>query len=405
MTDRIVRQLVPKPDEADQRKPFSEFSARSNLVLLGAPGAGKTHLFTEAAAGSGKRVTTRDFLNIPSFPSNTVLFIDALDERRAGRGDQGTIDAVVKKLFEVKPKKVRISCRESDWLGETDLAAFQPYFNQCGGCVVLALEQLTLDEERAVLIAQGVPNPDEFLKQARERDLDDLLANPQNLVMLAKVVIGENWPRNRTELFEKATGILLSEHNPSRSRSGDGVYGADELRGPAGAILAARLISDVGGVSLTDNQVNDDHPSYRTVPFPDLEKVRAALGRRVFIGNGEEAADYTHRTTAEYLGAEWLAQQIENGLPIGRIRALIGVDGHPTSELRGLHAWLAVLCPAHANELIEADPYGVLTYGDAATLRPSHRKRLLSTLARLSETDPWFGRENRTAPNLGALPS
>jgi hypothetical protein len=90
MTDRIVRQLVPKPDEADQRKPFSEFSAQPNLVLLGAPGAGKTHLFTEAAAANGTRVTTRDFLNIPTFPSDTVLFIDALDERRAGRGDQST---------------------------------------------------------------------------------------------------------------------------------------------------------------------------------------------------------------------------------------------------------------------------------------------------------------------------
>ncbi|MET3842735.1 hypothetical protein [Bradyrhizobium sp. OAE829] len=405
MTDRIVRQVAPKPDDANQRKLFSEFSARPNLVLLGAPGAGKTHLFTEAAAGNGTRVTTRDFLNIPSFPSDVALFIDALDERRAGRGDQGTIDAVVRKLFEVKPKKVRISCRESDWLGETDLAAFQPYFDQSGGCVVLTLEQLTLDEQCAVLTAQGTLDPNEFLKQARERDLEDLLVNPQNLLMLAKVVVGENWPRHRTELFEKATEILLSEHNPSRSRAGDGVYGPHELRGPAGAVLAARLISDVGGVSLTENQVNDDYPSYRTSPFQNLEKVRAALGRRVFIGNGNEAADYTHRTTAEYLGAQWLAQQIASGLPIGRIRALIGVDGHPTPELRGLHAWLAVLCPAHANELIDADPYGVLTYGDAATLRPSHRKRLLATLAQLSETDPWFGREDRTAPNLGALAS
>jgi predicted NACHT family NTPase len=214
MTDRIVRQLVPKPEEVDQGKPFSEFSTRPNLVLLGAPGAGKTHLFTEAAAGGGKRVTTRDFLNIPSFPPNTVLFIDALDESRAGRGDQGTIDAVVKKLFEVKPKKVRISCRESDWLGKTDLAAFQSYFDQCGGCVVLALEQLTPDEQRAVLTAENIPNPDEFLEQARERDLDDLLGNPQNLLMLAKVVGGENWPRNRTELAERAQSAKDSTATP-----------------------------------------------------------------------------------------------------------------------------------------------------------------------------------------------
>ncbi|QOZ54842.1 hypothetical protein [Bradyrhizobium sp. CCBAU 53338] len=299
MTDRIVRQLIPQPAEPNQGQLFSEYAETPNVVLLGAPGAGKTHLFIEAAAKNGTRVTTRDFLNIPAFPAATTLFIDALDERRAGRGDQSTIDAVVQKLFDVQPKQLRISCRESDWLGSTDLATFQPYFSSHGGYVVLALEKLTTEEQRAVLQTQGVTNPNAFLEQAVERGLNDLLTNPQNLVMLAKSVKDKNWPRNRTELLQNATTLLLSEHNPTRARSGDGVYGADELRAPAGAVLATRLISDVGGVSLADNEAVDEYPSYRTTPFPDRDRVRAALGRRVFIGNGDEAADYTHRTTAE----------------------------------------------------------------------------------------------------------
>jgi len=405
MTDRFVRQLVPEVATQAQRRPFSEYDQTPNIVLLGAPGAGKTHLFVEAAAKHGSRVTTRDFLNIPTFPDATTLFIDALDEHRAGRGDQSTIDAVVKKLFEVHPKRVRIACRESDWLGSTDLAAFQPYFERNGGYVVLALEQLTEEEQRTVLQTYGVKNPSDFLKQAVERGLTELLTNPQNLVMLAQSVADRNWPRNRTELFQNATTLLLSEHNASRARSGDGIYGPDELRAPAGSILATRLISDVGGVSLTDAQVTEEYPSYRTTPFPEREKVRAALGRRVFVGSGDEIADYTHRTTAEYLGAAWLAKQIQGGLPIGRVRALMGVDGHPASELRGLNAWLAVHCPDHSSELIDADPYGVLIYGDAGSLSPSHRKRLLSAFALLSETDPWFSRDEHTAPNVGALSS
>jgi hypothetical protein len=405
MTDRLVRQLVPKTDEADQRKPFSAFSDQPNIVLLGAPGAGKTHLFTEAAAGIGQRITTRDFLNTPSFSQDKVLFIDALDEHRAGRGDRDAVNEVVKKLFAVRPKKIRISCRESDWLGETDLATFKPYFDQNGGHIVLGLEHLTEDEKRIVLSTQGVTDPDEFLEEARKRRLGGMLTNPQNLLMLAKSVEGGIWPRNLKELFEKATTILLSEHNLTRMRDGDGIYGPEELRGPAGAVLAARLIGDVDGVSLTENQLRDEYPSYRTVPYPDVGKVRAALARRAFVGNGEEAADYTHRTTAEYLGAEWLAKQIKDGLPIGRVRALIGIDGHPAPELRGLHAWLAVHCPTHANVLIDTDPYGVLTYGDAASLGPSHRKRLLAALALLSETDPWFSRDEQAKPELGALAS
>ncbi|VIO75331.1 hypothetical protein CI1B_58330 [Bradyrhizobium ivorense] len=175
MIDRIVRQLVPQPAEPNQRRLFSEYAETPNIVLLGAPGAGKTHLFIETAAKNGMRVTTRDFLNIPTLPAATTLFIDALDERRAGRGDQSTIDAVVQKLFDVQPKQLRISCRESDWLGSTDLATFQPYFNSHGGYVVLALEKLTEEEQRAVLQMQGVTNPNEFLEQAAERGLNDLL--------------------------------------------------------------------------------------------------------------------------------------------------------------------------------------------------------------------------------------
>jgi hypothetical protein len=40
-----------------------------------------------------------------------TLFIDGLDEKRAGRSDRETVDALVEKLFAVRPGNVRISCR------------------------------------------------------------------------------------------------------------------------------------------------------------------------------------------------------------------------------------------------------------------------------------------------------
>ena len=120
-------------------------------------------------------------------------------------------------------------------------------------------------------------------------------------------------------------------------------------------------------------------------------------------GPAPESAYYAHRTTAEYLGAAWLAGAIRNGLPFGQLQALIGVDGHPAPELRGLHAWLAVHLPEHADRLIEADPYGVLTYGDAATLPASSCAYLVRALGRLSQIDPWFRSGNWHSPTIGAL--
>jgi hypothetical protein len=409
MTDRNVRQISPSPEgtEEQQPRPFSVFAEQRNLVLLGDPGAGKSHLFRESAATIGGRfVTARAFLSIATFPTDAVLFIDGLDERRAGRGDRGTIEAIVQKLFEVAPPKVRMSCRVADWLGESDLAAFEPYFDLGGGAVVLGLERLSADEQRVVLMAQGMDKAetDTFMREAESRGLADFLENPQNLIMLVEAVKTGSWPATRSELFELSTRLLLSELNREHSRVGAGVYSVHELRQTAGAICAARLISDVAGISLAEHEGDADIPSYRTLDFLDLAKVQAALGRRVFeAGPVVESVDYAHRTTAEFVGAAWLAATVRGGLPLGRVQALMGVDGHPAPELRGLHAWLAVSLPEHADRLIEADPYGVLTYGDAGSLTPSSRRHLLDALGRLSQTDPWFRSGRWQSPAIGAL--
>jgi predicted NACHT family NTPase len=257
-----------------------------------------------------------------------------------------------------------------------------------------------------VLASQGVGEGDanRFLDQAAERGLGDFLENPQNLIMLWRAVQTGSWPATRKELFELATQLMLQELNGEHARSGAGIFLAAELRLVAGAICASRLISDVDAIRLTDQQGTPDSPSYRSLDLFSPEKVQAVLGRRIFDAASEpEAVDYAHRTTAEFLAAEFLASRVRVGLPFGRVLALIGVDGQPASELRGLHAWIAVHLPEHADELIEADPYGVLTYGDAASLSTSSCAVLVRALAKLSQTNPWFRSGNWQARPIGAL--
>jgi predicted NACHT family NTPase len=92
---------------------------------------------------------------------------------------------MVEKLFAVNPAKVRISCRVADWLGESDLAGFQPYFEQQAEAPVLLLQSLSRDEQVAVLAGEGLERgaADAFLAEATERGLDEFLENLQNLIM------------------------------------------------------------------------------------------------------------------------------------------------------------------------------------------------------------------------------
>jgi hypothetical protein len=407
--DRIVRQIHPEERQrvgtAEPR--LSTFFTQPNIVLLGDPGAGKTHTFRElAAAGGGRYLTARAFLTLPVRNTGEALFIDGLDERRGGRGDRDTVDALAAKLIEADPAAVRISCRVADWLGNSDLVSLEPFFEGRGGMIVLALEALTLGERRAVLTDNGMSQveADALLREAEERGLAEFLDNPQNLLLLRRTVQSGAWPATRRDLFEMATRLMLQEENSERARTGSGVYTGEELRLPAGAALAARLISDIEAISLADQASAETIPSYRTLPIFEPGKTIAALGRRVFaVGPMPESVDYVHRTTAEYLGAAWLAQAVRAGLPIGRVVALMGVDGHPAPELRGLHAWLAVHLPEHAERLIDADPYGVLTYGDAASLSQTLCARLVRALGQLSRTDPWFRAGNYGSPAIAGL--
>ena len=272
--------------------------------------------------------------------------------------------------------------------------------------MVLSLERLTPEEQRVLLAAQSMTAADAsaFIREAEARGLAEFLENPRNLIMLVDAVKTGSWPATRYELFRLSTRLLLSEASDEHARMGGGVYSVDELRETAGAICAARLISDVAGISLVDRDGDADIPSYRSLGFLDVAKSQAALGRRVFeAGPVRESVDYAHRTTAEFLGAEWLAGRIRAGLPLGRVQALMGVEGHPAPELRGLHAWLARFLPEQADQLIEADPYGVLTYGDAGSFSPTSRRRLLDALGRLSAHDPWFRAGHWRSPGIGAL--
>ena len=372
-------------DVAGRSRAVEEFRGCDAFVLLGAPGAGKSMVFAiEAERTNGHCVTARDFTTFADRPEwrGTTLFIDGLDEMRAGSPDRRTpLDQIRARLHALGRPRFRLSCREADWFEATDRNHLERV-SRDGQIKVLRLDPLSDDGIRRILTHRtNIDSPEEFMATARARGVETLLANPQNLEMLANAVAGDTWPDSRLRTFDLACKRLVQERNVEHQIANPNDTPASALLDAAGRACALQLICGLKGAALIDTAADDDFPALDRFGA-DMAALRRVLPRRLFerARHGQRAP--VHRNVAEFLGARHLAGLVsDRNLPVRRVLALLaGEDGGIVAPLRGLAAWLAAHCPAVRWELIERDPEGVAAYGDPSVFTPDEKRGLLERL-------------------------
>ena len=204
---------------------------------------------------------------------------------------------------------------------------------------------------------------------------------------------GNTWPSTRQGIFEAACRQLAietaDEHlavNPPQP--GD----IDRLLDDAGLLCAVLLLSNR---PCWARQAVAPHGAVSLSDLPEalpLNDARAALASKVFTTVAGCAAP-RHRSIAEFLAAKALSKQLDGGLPLARLLALLqGFDGQPVEPLRGLFAWLVVHHPQDRAQLIALDPLGIVLNGDVAALATSERLALLEALSEAAHQDRGFRR-------------
>ena len=391
--------VVRGPDEEDRRqnepRPLESFRDEEAYVLLGPPGAGKTKALEREAKEEGvEPITARDFQELDPEPEleNATLYIDGLDETRAGAADGRTpFDAIRRKLQRLGRPRFRLSCREADWFGANDrehLNAVSPD----GEVSVLRLDPMSEEGVLENLDRNlGVDDPKAFVAKARKRGVDGLLGNPQSLKMLVAAVDEEEWPRTKAETFDLACRKLIEEHNQEHRIAASESHDIESLMHQAGHLCALLLLSGRAGFTLPGTDPNRDYPGIEQIPRPDRQLSRQVLRRAVFASPSEGRVAATHRQVAEFLAARYLADLIAHGLPVRRALALMtGFDGGILSELRGLTAWLATHSRSARIEIIERDPLGTVEYGDVGGFDTSEKRHLLQSLKTATDQNPWL---------------
>ncbi len=388
ITDRDTK----RTSDLDSR-PLEEFRSLPAYVLLGDPGAGKTTEFQNEvdATDDGLYVTARKFttLNLDNHPewSNKTLFIDGLDEVRAGSSDsRAPFDKICSRLDSLENPRFRLSCRAADWLGSNDLDNLKSV-SLDGNVAELRLNPLTDSDVQNMLRDRlGDENAHAYFRKAMEFGIEGLLDNPQSLILLvAAVADGRDWPQSRLELFENACHALAREHNDEHTIPEGLPYNPDLLLDAAGHLCALVLISGAVGFAGDPRHEDVDYPYLGYCEYEHPEYLKAARATKLFTEtNGRFAT--IHRHVAEYLAARHLGKVIDggtepgsaNGLPARRAIALMaGEDGSVVSELRGVSGWLAACCPKARRDLISRDAVGVGLYGDIRGFTPGEKRNVL----------------------------
>ena len=370
---------------------LADFRSAQAYVLLGEAGSGKTTAFVgESGDGAGYcYVTARHFIrrdpgSHPEWKRKT-LFIDGLDEQRAGGGDpREPLDEILRRIERLGQPRFRISCREESWLGRSDLRELSSLAS-AGEVHLLRLDPLSRDGAREMLVSLIIEEPDDFLWNASDRGLDAFLQNPLLVGMLARAVdpgSAEPWPDTQLDTFERACRELVQDLNEEYQDAWDGApCSGEELVAAAGRLCAIILLSDKLGWSRR-GPWDDDHP-----PLSDAgahqDLLRFALDTKLFVGSAETGRRPRHRRIAEFLAARYLDKVIRGGLPATRAIALMaGGDGLVAPDLQGSSAWLAAMNADARDLLIDTDPIGVAFGGDAGCLDSQEAERLLTRLER-----------------------
>ena len=397
------------PSEIPPR-PLEKWTDHAAYVLLGPPGAGKTTVFThEAERTGGIRVTARDFLIFDELEwHNKTLFIDGLDETRAGTTDGRTpLDGIRAKLDRMGRPRFRLSCREADWFGANDRDHLKTV-SPDATVTVLHLEPLSKEAVRQILSANhGIDDPEEFIASAKKKGLEGLLANPMSLKVLAEAVGPDgDWPRTRMQAFDMACRTLLKEHNEDHRLAQPDSRDVSALMDVGGWLCAIQLLAGAAGYSLFGGDGDTHFLGLDQVRKQDQATLRRCLQSKLFETPAQHRTAPVHRQIAEFLAARYLASLVEDGLPAGRILALVtGHDGVVVSELRGLSAWLGACSKPSRTEVIARDPLGAVLYGDTSRFSPDEKRSLLDGLQQEASANPRFIATLRLDSRLGDLVS
>ena len=365
------------------------------IIILAEPGAGKSCLLDSLSEQLGIRKSVANIF-IHSNPQQcSSLTIDGFDE--LVKIDSSTVVKALVMANQPSVERIILSSRSSEW--------YEGYTQHCRDIfgeepLLVYLKQFNEQEQKSLFLYHYPgQNVEKFLEDAASIELSPLLSNPLFLKLFSKSYVENNQCfENRHSAFKLAIEGLAKENNRGYSYDRN-ILPASKKIELVEDVFTKLMLSGSEGVSLSDSASNRFYP--HIVTLNSDKNINQILSTQFFLpSDGIEQHRPVHRIVAEYCAGNYLAKRltsIDNPLSLLKILSIIAPNNIVRDELRGLFAWMTVLSENQRiqDELIDLDPYAILSNGDPALLLPCSKKKLLSKLKVLNQEDPYFRRSDR----------
>lgn len=390
--DRLIS-ISSSPEAYAGAQRLSDLADATYVVLLGAPGMGKSVAFEQFAKQA-------EMASIPAFwfrrkhlSGAETVFIDALDEVSLQKAIE-----IAESLEEQPSVRWRVSCRAQDWKegGNLSRAFGEGFAARDVAPVIVQLQPLNEEEAIAVLTAFGCQAPGALLSTLHTLRSTPFVRSPLGLKFLMSVHSERLPSLTRFELYESGARHFATEHNRAKAEAGQGSeLPSDVLLDNVGRVFLTLLLAGKHGVQRASPAV-DTLLSVHDLGLGQRD-IATLLDTALFLKKGEDFLPF-HRSIQEFLAARYLARLVTGALVEARLHLerafalLVSVDGLPADGLKALYAWFTCHLAnegalQHAQRLVLRDPETLLLHGDAAMLPVASR---MTILQHVGTRDPYF---------------
>jgi hypothetical protein len=350
-------------DEARLNRKNFDAALRRLARELGA-NLGRTHLFISCRVSDWRGHQDRDAV-LQCLPESAPLPVPTAEPVEPDR-------ALLAAIFEKKEKKA--DADESDDKATTLL--------------VVQLVPLDTPQRRALSLAARIKDTDAFMAAIDQHGLEALAERPGDLLDLIEYWRTHGQFGQLAAMTEHAIARKLAERDKYRPDNDtlskdQALHGAERMAATLtlAQTLTIRAPAQELDPTLAAGALDADHvlPGWK-------ENERNALIRRpAFAPSTYGRVRFHHRTTQEFLTANWFDRLLQAGVSKSEVWPIFFAERYGVKtvipSMRAAAAWLALKHPDFRDEVISREPLLLIQNGDPGSLPLLAKKRLLAVYA------------------------